>query len=304
MTNYHKTFRNVFYFVLAIQASLILFGILRPSIIYDYLDNWQVSLVPFVILIFNKIYFSNSRLDNYIYGFLIIVYSLFPTVLLSNQEILTTNTFSSSFNSDNFQQDIIYSLIIDTDGSVNLNSYEGSGYIIDIQNRPGRVGFPEVIESKIGNPRLVKFREIETDRLLQVKGWDLKLGNQTFWNLYLMSFGSNINLNNLNLINTEIIGTGDINMGKNLNAGDIFISGNFNSLFHSTKILSRITLNNFQPMIPKNFIKLWMEGLRTNDYIFKLCGSGGGGFLLGFTLDLERTFENLKDYKKEIIYKF
>tara|TARA_Y100000817_G_scaffold51515_1_gene37267 strand:- start:341 stop:1189 length:849 start_codon:yes stop_codon:yes gene_type:complete len=228
VTNYHKTLRIVFYFVLAIQASLILFGILRPSIIYDYLDNWQVSLVPFVILIFNKIYFSNSRLDNYIYGFLIIVYSLFPTVLLSNQEILTTNTFSSGFNSDNFQQDIIYSLIIDIDGSVNLNSYEGSGYIIDIQNRPGRVGFPEVIESKIGNPRLVKFREIETDRLLQVKGWDLKLGNQTFWNLYLMSFGSDINLNNLNLINTEIIGTGDINMGKNLNAGDIFISGNFN----------------------------------------------------------------------------
>ena len=90
------------------------------------------------------------------------------------------------------------------------------------------MGFPEVIESKIGNPRLVKFREIETDRLLQVKGWDLKLGNQTFWNLYVMSFGSNINLNNLNLINTEIIGTGDINMGKNLNSGDIFISGNFN----------------------------------------------------------------------------
>ena len=134
MTNYHKTFRNVFYFVLAIQASLILFGILRPSIIYDYLDNWQISLVPFLILIFNKIYFSNSRLDNYIYGFLIIVYSLFPTVLLSNQEILTTNTFSSGFNSDNFQQDIIYSLNIDIDGSVNLNSYEGSGYIIDIQN--------------------------------------------------------------------------------------------------------------------------------------------------------------------------
>ena len=164
MTNYHKTFRNVFYFVLAIQASLILFGILRPSIIYDYLDNWQISLVPFLILIFNKIYFSNSRLDNYIYGFLIIVYSLFPTVLLSNQEILTTNTFSSGFNSDNFQQDIIYSLIIDIDGSVNLNSFEGSGYIIDIQNRPGRVRVPDVIESKLVNPRLVKFRELETDR--------------------------------------------------------------------------------------------------------------------------------------------
>ena len=56
----------------------------------------------------------------------------------------------------------------------------------------------------------------------------MKLGNQIFWNLYIMSFGSNINLNNTNLINTEIIGTGDINMGKNLNSGAILISGNFN----------------------------------------------------------------------------
>ena len=91
MTNYLKTFRNIFYFVLAIQASLVLFGILRPSIIYDYLDNWPLSLLPILILIFNKIYLSNSRFDNYIYGFLIIIYSLFPAVLLSSQEILTTN---------------------------------------------------------------------------------------------------------------------------------------------------------------------------------------------------------------------
>ena len=57
-------------------------------------------------------------------------------------------------------------------------------------------------------------------------------------------------------------------------------------------------------MIPNKFTKLWDEGIRTDNYFFKLCGSGGGGFLLGFTLDLERTFKNLKDYKKEIIYKF
>ena len=57
-------------------------------------------------------------------------------------------------------------------------------------------------------------------------------------------------------------------------------------------------------MIPKKFLKLWKKGLSTNDYIFKLCGSGGGGFLLGFTLDIKKTFKTLKDYKKEIIYKF
>ena len=83
-----------------------------------------------------------------------------------------------------------------------------------------------------------------------------------------------------------------------------FLKRNINSLFKNIKILSEITLNNFQPMIPKKFIKLWDEGIRTNNYFFKLCGSGGGGFLLGFTLDIEKTFETLKDYKKEIIYKF
>ena len=227
MTNYLKTFRNTFYFVLAIQASLVLFGILRPSIVYDYLDNWPLSILPILILIFNKIYLINSRFDNYVYGFLIIIYSLFPAVLLSSQEILTTNTYSSSFSSSNFEKDIIYSLNMDIDGSVNLNSFEGSGYIIDIQNRPGNIGFPEAIESNLGNPRLVKFREIETDRLLQVKGWDLKIGNETLWNLNILSFGSYINLNNINLKTSEIIGTGEINLGEQLNSGDISISGIF-----------------------------------------------------------------------------
>ena len=83
-----------------------------------------------------------------------------------------------------------------------------------------------------------------------------------------------------------------------------FLKRNINSLFKNIKILSEITLNNFQPMIPKKFIKLWDEGIRTNNYFFKLCGSGGGGFLLCFTLDTEETFKTLKGYKKEIIYKF
>jgi len=273
VTNYLKTFRNIFYFVLAIQASLILFGILRPSIIYDYLDNWPLSLLPIFVLIFNKIYLSNYRLDNYIYGFLIIVYSLFPTVLLSNQEMLTTNTYSSSFQSENFQQDIVYSLNIDIDGSVNLNTYEGSGYIIDIQNRPGNIGFPEAIESNIGNPRLVQFREIETDKLLQVKGWDLQLGNETLWNLHIFSFGSNINLNDANLITTEIIGTGKINLGEKLNSGDIVISGNFNVYVDSSLPIAVIG----QAEVPAGWINATIGFLnQTNEnYKFKVIVEEG-----------------------------
>ena len=273
MTNYLKTFRNIFYFVIAIQASLILFGILRPSIIYDYLDNWPLSILPILVLIFNKIYISNARFDNYIFTFLIVVYSIFPAVLLSNQEILTTNTYSSGFKSDNFQNDIVYSLNIDIDGSVNLNSYQGSGYIIDIQNRPGNIGFPEVIESNIGNPRLIQFREIETDRLLQVKGWDLQLGNQTFWNLNILSFGSNINLNDTYLITTEIIGTGEISLGEKLNSGDIFISGNFNIYVDSSLPIAVVG----QAEVPAGWINATIGYLnQTNEnYKFKVIVEEG-----------------------------
>lgn len=273
MTNYLKTFRNIFYFVLAIQASLILFGILRPSIIYDYLDNWPLSIFPILVLIFNKIYFGNARFDNYIFTFLIFVYSIFPMVLLSNQEILTTNTYISGFKSDNFQNDIVYSLNIDIDGSINLNSYQGSGYIIDIQNRPGNIGFPEVIESNIGNPRLIQFREIETDRLLQVKGWDLQLGNQTFWNLNILSFGSNINLNDTYLITTEIIGTGEITLGEKLNSGDIFISGNFNIYVDSSLPIAVVG----QAEVPAGWINATIGYLnQTNEnYKFKVIVEEG-----------------------------
>ena len=273
MTNYLKTFRNIFYFVLAIQASLILFGILRPSIIYDYLDNWPLSVLPILVLIFNKIYIGNARFDNYIFTFLIVVYSIFPAVLLSNQEILTTNTYSSGFKSDNFQNDIVYSLNIDIDGSVNLNSYQGSGYIIDIQNRPGNIGFPEVIESNIGNPRLIQFREIETDRLLQVKGWDLQLGNQTLWNLNILSFGSNINLNDTYLTTTEIIGTGEISLGEKLNSGDIFISGNFNIYVDSSLPIAVVG----QAEVPAGWINATIGYLnQTNEnYKFKVIVEEG-----------------------------
>ena len=252
---------------------MILFGILRPSIIYDYLDNWPLSILPILVLIFNKIYIGNARFDNYIFTFLIVVYSIFPAVLLSNQEILTTNTYSSGFKSDNFQNDIVYSLNIDIDGSVNLNSYQGSGYIIDIQNRPGTIGFPEVIESNIGNPRLIQFREIETDRLLQVKGWDLQLGNQTLWNLNILSFGSNINLNDTYLTTTEIIGTGEISLGEKLNSGDIFISGNFNIYVDSSLPIAVVG----QAEVPAGWINATIGYLnQTNEnYKFKVIVEEG-----------------------------
>ena len=85
---------------------------------------------------------------------------------------------------------------------------------------------------------------------------------------------------------------------------DDFLKGDIKSLFHNTKKLSKIVLNHFKPMIPEQFHKLWKTGIETNDYYLKLCGSGGGGYILGFTQDIEKARQTLSGHKLEVVYNF
>jgi mevalonate kinase len=85
---------------------------------------------------------------------------------------------------------------------------------------------------------------------------------------------------------------------------DDFLHGNVKSLFGNVKQLSKVVLANFKPMIPAAFHKIWEQGIKTNDYYLKLCGSGGGGYILGFTEDYEKAKEKLKGYKLELVYRF
>ena len=83
-----------------------------------------------------------------------------------------------------------------------------------------------------------------------------------------------------------------------------FLQGDIKSLFKNTKELSKVVLSNFKPMIPEQFHQIWQNGIETNDYYLKLCGSGGGGYILGFTEDFEKAKKSLKDYKLEMVYQF
>ncbi|WP_397363722.1 mevalonate kinase [Olleya sp. R77988] len=85
---------------------------------------------------------------------------------------------------------------------------------------------------------------------------------------------------------------------------DDFLKGDIKSLFNNTKQLSKVVLNHFKPMIPSQFHDLWKNGIDTNDYYLKLCGSGGGGYILGFTQDIDKAQNALKDYKLEVVYNF
>ncbi|MDX5404487.1 MAG: mevalonate kinase [Bacteroidota bacterium] len=83
-----------------------------------------------------------------------------------------------------------------------------------------------------------------------------------------------------------------------------FLKGDMKPLFQNLRHLSHLLLENFSPMIPANFQKLWKQGIDTNAYYLKLCGSGGGGFILGFTRDLDRALPYLKEYDPDVIYRF
>ncbi|MFH6767824.1 mevalonate kinase [Gaetbulibacter aquiaggeris] len=85
---------------------------------------------------------------------------------------------------------------------------------------------------------------------------------------------------------------------------DDFLKGDIKSLFKNTKRLSKVVLNHFKPMIPQEFHALWKKGIQTNEYYLKLCGSGGGGYILGFTEDIDKAKEALKGYKLEVVYNF
>lgn len=83
-----------------------------------------------------------------------------------------------------------------------------------------------------------------------------------------------------------------------------FLKSDFKSLFSNLKGLSQLLLEHFKPMIPSVFHQLWKQGLETNAYYLKLCGSGGGGFILGFTQNLDEAQVVLKGYKLEVIHRF
>jgi mevalonate kinase len=60
-----------------------------------------------------------------------------------------------------------------------------------------------------------------------------------------------------------------------------FRAGDWSSLFERWRKISALQQVHFTPMIPESFQNLWTEGLNSGHFALKLCGAGGGGFLLG-----------------------
>ena len=76
-----------------------------------------------------------------------------------------------------------------------------------------------------------------------------------------------------------------------------FLEGEWALLYKDMAAISFLQKQYFLPMIPPGLQSVWDVGLDSDLFTLKLCGAGGGGFLLGMTHDFRQTQQSLKDWQ-------
>ena len=61
-----------------------------------------------------------------------------------------------------------------------------------------------------------------------------------------------------------------------------FLTPGYRTFWKSLKLISQIQYDHLPEFIPDGFKPLWKQGLINNEFYLKICGAGGGGFILGF----------------------
>lgn len=78
---------------------------------------------------------------------------------------------------------------------------------------------------------------------------------------------------------------------------DSIMAGDLDIFKKSLRLLSLFQYHHFNEMIPDNFRSLWLEGLEKHAFFLKLCGAGGGGFLLGYAKDIDAVLKRIRNAK-------
>lgn len=60
------------------------------------------------------------------------------------------------------------------------------------------------------------------------------------------------------------------------------LNADFDDFFSNLRELSALQFQHLQEFIPVDYRFLWKKGLNTDGFYLKLCGAGGGGYILGF----------------------
>lgn len=83
-----------------------------------------------------------------------------------------------------------------------------------------------------------------------------------------------------------------------------FLNENPENLYQNLEKLIQFQLEEMSYFIPTPFQKTIKQGLNNGDYFLKLCGAGGGGYMLGFTDNWTKTHQQLQHLDLEVIYRY
>ena len=61
-----------------------------------------------------------------------------------------------------------------------------------------------------------------------------------------------------------------------------FLDPGYRTFWKSLKLISQIQYDHLPEFIPDGFKSLWKQGIINDEFYLKICGAGGGGFILGF----------------------
>lgn len=81
-----------------------------------------------------------------------------------------------------------------------------------------------------------------------------------------------------------------------------FLQAEWEHLFEDVTEISRFQMEHLPGMTPDHFHVVWKKGLQGNLYRLKMCGAGGGGFILGCTQDWAQLQLVLSDYMLQKVY--
>lgn len=76
---------------------------------------------------------------------------------------------------------------------------------------------------------------------------------------------------------------------------DNFLGNHPSEFYKSLDRLVQFQLEEMNAFIPAEFQETIKKGIDNGDYFLKLCGAGGGGYMLGFTNNWSKTKADLKD---------
>ncbi|MFN0213090.1 MAG: mevalonate kinase [Saprospiraceae bacterium] len=78
---------------------------------------------------------------------------------------------------------------------------------------------------------------------------------------------------------------------------EAWLSADKDLFWPNLRRISNFQFDHFEPMIPETLKDFWQKNLDNQDFVLKICGAGGGGFLLGFSRNIETEQQVAQAFK-------